>query len=466
MGLELERAAPGTNRSKGRSVMSAFYQSVWRWHFYAGIIFAPFLIILALSGSVYLFKPQIEGQLYKDMLTVREVGAGKLSPDELAAAVRKESPGLAIGSITMPDNPRSTVKMSVSQDGVATTMFADPYTGRITGTINTEKTFTELFKKLHSQLLLSGTLPNRIVELAACWGLVLTITGLYLWWPRGKFTIWGTILPRLGKRGSRQFWRDLHAVPAFWISLLLIAIIMGGLPWSGVVGPQIDKLANSTNTNTPPYAYFMDAPESITRAKDVADNLPWATENLPVPASAAGGYMQISLSEIAGIADRQGVSRPYTITLPQSDKGVFTLSSDKDNPTYNATLHIDQYSGAVLTDVRFADYGILGKLITIGIAFHEGKLFGLANQLLGLTACLGLVLISVGSYVMWRKRAPSGKLGAPNKTRERKVAIGLFVIMGVLGVLMPLVGLSILIVLVLDLLIIRRVPALRSWFSA
>ncbi|GAJ57532.1 hypothetical protein B23_0722 [Geobacillus thermoleovorans B23] len=27
------------------------YAAVWRWHFYAGIIFAPFLIILALSSA-------------------------------------------------------------------------------------------------------------------------------------------------------------------------------------------------------------------------------------------------------------------------------------------------------------------------------------------------------------------------------------------------------------------------------
>ncbi|MCR8984715.1 PepSY domain-containing protein [Brevibacillus laterosporus] len=31
---------------------------VWRWHFYAGVLFSPFLIILACSGALYLFKPQ------------------------------------------------------------------------------------------------------------------------------------------------------------------------------------------------------------------------------------------------------------------------------------------------------------------------------------------------------------------------------------------------------------------------
>lgn len=31
------------------------YRAVWRWHFYAGIIFAPFIILLAITGIIYLF---------------------------------------------------------------------------------------------------------------------------------------------------------------------------------------------------------------------------------------------------------------------------------------------------------------------------------------------------------------------------------------------------------------------------
>lgn len=50
------------------------YAAVWRWHFYAGIIFSPFLIILALSGAVYLFKPQIESALYGHLYEVDKVG--------------------------------------------------------------------------------------------------------------------------------------------------------------------------------------------------------------------------------------------------------------------------------------------------------------------------------------------------------------------------------------------------------
>ncbi|CAM4405383.1 PepSY domain-containing protein [Paenibacillus alkaliterrae] len=450
---------------KSSGLRQAIYQSVWRWHFYAGIVFAPFLIILAFSGAVYLFKPQIEGYLYKDMLVVREVGTTPLSPATIIEKAEKDYPGLKVSSITLPNTKDSSYKMSVNLSGKPTTMYVDPYNGNVLGTLNSDKTFSAFFKKLHSEHVIGGTFANRLVELAACWAVILLLTGLYLWWPRNKSSIWGTVLPRLSKPGSRLFWRDLHAVPAFWLSLVLLVIIASGLPWSGIMGEQIDKLANSTNTNAPPFAYsFGEKPKSVTVAKDIAEDLPWAAENLPVPLSAAGGYVPLGVDDIAGIVNDKNVAKPYTITMPKGKTGVYTVSTAHVKPGNNATLHLDQYSGAVLTDVRFADYGIMANAISYGIAFHEGRLFGLANQLLGLMACIGLILTAVSSYFMWRKRKPKG-LGAPSKPDNTKVTVGVILIMLVCGAMMPLVGLSILIIVLLDLLVIRKIKPLRHWFS-
>jgi len=36
------------------------YRTVWRWHFFAGLFCLPFIILLCLTGSIYLFKPQID----------------------------------------------------------------------------------------------------------------------------------------------------------------------------------------------------------------------------------------------------------------------------------------------------------------------------------------------------------------------------------------------------------------------
>lgn len=449
-------------------LLPALYQAVWRWHFYAGVIFAPFLFILAFSGSVYLFKPQIENVLYRDMLTVRTTGTAALSADDIIAKTERAYPGTTVTSVTFPDDPASTIQLAASRNGASTTMYADPYSGQITGILNSDETFSAFFKKMHSELVIGGTWANRLVELAACWAIILVVTGLYLWWPRHKAAIWGTVLPRLSRPGSRQFWRDLHAVPAFWLSIFMVILIASGLPWSGVLGGQIDRLANATHTNYPPYALsFLAKPEPTTVVtKDVADNVPWAAENLPVPASKAGGYVPLTTQEIAAIADKQQVQLPYTISMPRGETGVYTVSTSHGVPGHDATLHIDPYSGAVLTDVRFDDYGILAKAITLGIALHEGRLFGLANQLLGLVTAIGVMLLAVSSYFMWRKRKPQGKLGAPGKVKDKRATIGVLVIMLVLGALMPLVGLSIIIVMLLDLLIIRRIRPLKHWFAS
>ena len=48
----------------------ALYRLVWRWHFYAGLIVAPFAVLLALTGAIYLFQPQIEDIVYKGLYNV------------------------------------------------------------------------------------------------------------------------------------------------------------------------------------------------------------------------------------------------------------------------------------------------------------------------------------------------------------------------------------------------------------
>jgi uncharacterized iron-regulated membrane protein len=51
------RQSPGT-----------FYRVVWRWHFYAGMIIAPVLFVVAATGALYIFKDEIEAVVYADML--------------------------------------------------------------------------------------------------------------------------------------------------------------------------------------------------------------------------------------------------------------------------------------------------------------------------------------------------------------------------------------------------------------
>ncbi|MGZ0087026.1 PepSY-associated TM helix domain-containing protein [Caldibacillus thermoamylovorans] len=454
----MEQAAKPVDRQR------PMYMAVWRWHFYAGIFFAPFLIILALSGAVYLFKPQIESALYGHLYEVDKIGEKRLPLVELTERVKKQYPHYPIVSVTLEKEAKRTVKIGMMDKGEMVFAFVNPYTGKIQGTLRADENWTEIAKKIHSELLIGGTLANRFVELAACWGFVLLVTGLYLWWPRQSFSVFGTFWPRWRAK-KRLAWRDWHAVTGIWMSGGILLLIVTGMPWTGIMGEAINQVATATNTGYPPFAFsFGPKPESKV-TKEVAQDVPWATEQLPVPSVHGRNTTSLSIDDVYAIAEEKKVKKPFTISLPEGPKGVFTVATSKTKPWDNATLHIDQYSGRVLSDVRFSDYGALAKAITIGIAFHEGRLFGLANQLINLVFCLGLIFLAVSGWVMWRKRKPKG-LGAPARVRDPQTVKTVWGGMIAAAIVMPLFALSLLFIWLFDRLIVPRVPKLREFLAA
>ncbi|WP_369056772.1 PepSY domain-containing protein, partial [Burkholderia gladioli] len=61
----------------------AGYRTLWRWHFYAGLFVMPFLVILAVTGTIYCFQPQIEPLLYPHRLIVTPGAETRLDADTL-----------------------------------------------------------------------------------------------------------------------------------------------------------------------------------------------------------------------------------------------------------------------------------------------------------------------------------------------------------------------------------------------
>jgi uncharacterized iron-regulated membrane protein len=53
--------------SSSESPANRFYRTVWRWHFYAGLFVIPFMLILAATGLIYLFKPQLDAAMYHNL---------------------------------------------------------------------------------------------------------------------------------------------------------------------------------------------------------------------------------------------------------------------------------------------------------------------------------------------------------------------------------------------------------------
>ena len=119
-------------------------------------------------------------------------------------------------------------------------MFVDPYHGDILGEQDAKQNLQAIARAIHGELMI-GTVGDRLIEMAAGWGVVLVVSGVFLWWPRGQAA--GILWPRLNSRG-RVLWRDLHAVTGFWGATLLLVMLLSGMTWTGFWGKQYAQVWN------------------------------------------------------------------------------------------------------------------------------------------------------------------------------------------------------------------------------
>ena len=442
----------------------SFYNLAWRWHFYAGLFVAPFMILLALTGIIYLFKPQLDPLLYADLLEVRP-GHHTLTADTQREQVAAAYPGAQLKQYLPPIAGDRSAQFVILDQGRELNVFVDPYRGVLLGAQDAQNNLQAIARALHGELMI-GTLGDRLIELAAGWGVMLVISGLYLWWPRARSRA-GVLWPRLGSRG-RLFWRDLHAVTGFWGAALLLLMLLSGMTWTGFWGKQYAELWNRF-----PAAMWNDMPTSDTQAASLntatRQTVPWALENTPLPLSGAHAEHQhpgaapsgpaapeISLQQVVDIATARGVEAGYSITPPTTAEGVYTIAVFADDPRNDATLHIDQYSGRVLADVRWEQYGTVARATEVGVMLHEGKMFGPLNQFIILLVCLMILLGSVSGLVIWWKRRPAGGLGVPPLRHDLPKWKTAMAIMLALAVIFPLVGASLIVVWLLDRVLLSR----------
>ena len=456
------------------SIASRNYRILWRWHFYAGLFVMPFLMVLAITGAIYVFKPQIENFLYGDMLRVAASGQSKLAYGKLLGIAARVLPVNAVPtSVAVSADPsRSTEAVFRLPSGDSTSVYLDPYSGRLLGTLSVEHRLMKQVRQIHRDLLL-GRWGGWLMELAACWTLVMLGTGIALWWPRKRFAVWGTLLPRIGLRG-RAVWRELHLVAGIWVAIGALFFILSGLPWSSFWGKNFQALVTWAGSSQPkvvakaPPAHghgmsaMADMPGMKMQELPLA-NVPWAVGATTVPQSHDVPQQALDIDQVVEIAARNGMAT-YQLALPAKSSGVFTASyapgagefvrSDLDR---QRTLHIDQYSGKIVKDLRFADYNPVSKLVTLGVALHMGEYFGLANQLLCAAISLALLGMALTGFVMWWLRRPQNSLGAPKRVLQPPPSITRWKgYMALLGILFPLMGVSMIAVWLGDTLFFKK----------
>jgi uncharacterized iron-regulated membrane protein len=111
------------------------------------------------------------------------------------------------------------------------------------------------------------------------------------------------------------------------------------------------------------------------------------------------------------------------------------------------------------------DNGVLAEVTSIGIDTHMGTQFGLVNRIVMTIACVGVVWGAFSGLMMWWKRRPKKSAGLPRRPTDVHLQRGMIILAVVIGVIFPLVGISMLLILALDKFVIRKIPRLRKTFG-
>lgn len=452
--------------TSGQSRGRAIYATIWRWHFYAGLFVIPFVLLLAVTGAAYLFKPQVER--WEERAFQGLPVAGAVAPQRQVDAALAAFPGASLNSYRLPerDGDAAMVHLAMSDGRTMRDVFVSPQ-GEVLGSITPNTRLMEWTKRIHGQLLL-GKRGSWAVELAASWAFVLVLSGLYLWWPRGR-GLAGVVWPRL-KDGRRLFWRDLHAVTGFWVSSLALVLLITALPWAGVWGSAFKTARTEMGwiKGAQDWTLGGEAPASGGDPHTGHDHTAMMRA-MPMPATAAP---DVGLDAIVAKTKPEKLAFPVIVTPPGAP-GLFgapgamawTVRSDAQNRPLRTSITYDMATGRETAREDFADGHVIDRVVGYGIAWHEGQLFGWVNQLIGVLTAIGLVTMAVSGFVMWRRRKPQGALGAPPPTSVPTRMGGVVVILLVLAALLPLLAVSLILLWLFERLVLPHLPGLGRWLG-
>lgn len=415
-----------------------------RLHFLGGLAVAPFLLIVCITGIANAFTPQIVDAVHGDQLSIIPQHSPQHPLFEQVNVARETYPHGELKSVIVPAGADSSTRVVFSMPDLPDidpssdedlTVYIDPYTNRILGdgvTVKDRPSAQVWLRHLHGNLHLGE--PGRLYsEFATSCVPVLVVAGLFLVVARRR----GSRVHAPTARPVRRWdMRTVHVTLGAVLSVVLVGMAVTGMPQSSYVGDRIDSAVSTLGMTARELEIDKVAPR-------------------------AGGNIG-SLDEVIIAARSTGLHGDLTVTIPSSPGSTFQIEEKPRGwPTASDAVTVDPYSSAVIEHIKWADQPALAKVITIGNSFHDGTLLGLPNQIVVVTTAVGATVLLILGYGMWWRRRPnSGSLpsapGADYRHMRRTTILGLCIVVFLMVWFVPLLGLGLGLLMLIDVLIQRR----------
>lgn len=409
----------------------ALYGRIWRWHFFAALLVVPFVLWQAVTGTLYLWHEEIADWSFHDLRFVTPQPT-RVSYEQQYATALTHHRGERLAFMQVSDQPQRATLFSFSAaNGLAHPAFVNPYTGAYLGSVEPTRWLPGFTRSLHGGWPINPW-GSYLLELGASWGIVMILTGLYLWWPVTANRFSGVLYPRL-RSGSRVFWRDLHSIVGVYFALIVLGFLLTALPWTSFWGERILRPIQQMTGQVAPTAVFFGGKRAHHAEPSAHDSMQHAA---------------LSIEALIARARAQG-ARDLLEIWPLASDGPINVRSRRTTAASEVYVQLDRRTGTVLARALWSDYPVVPKIIATGVDLHEGKFFGRANQIFNTVVAAALVWLAVTGFIGWYKRRPDGGLAAPPK-RELSLPRSIVASGAAVCVVLPLLGLSVAVLYSLD----------------
>jgi len=366
-------------------------------HLWLGLTSGIIIFLVCLSGTILTFEKEIE-QWFKEEMKVQATG-NKISLSQIVDDPNIQAKGQLM-AITVPTDNAAPYQLSIKEDPKqrrGSTYEVNPYTAEI---LAPQKTGMDDFMfsmfKLHRWLLMDIELGRPIVGIATIIFLILSISGIVLWFP--KKVKWKTVKAGFKIKTSANWKRinhDLHNTLGFYSCLLILIMGITGLCWS--------------------FEGYRDGLSSLMGAKVFGNR----GAQPKVDLENLKGDKAIDLEQAVLLANNTlDYNGTLTITLPNEKNPVYEFRKIADDSW--STVAQDQLqihtSGKIIHKELYADKPLNVKIASAIRPIHTGEIYGTFSKWLYFLACLiGTSLPITGTIIYINKLKKKSK-------RRRKLA--------------------------------------------
>ena len=355
-------------------------QVIFQLHLWAALTVGLVLLVVAVTGSFLVFRPELDPVFNRDLFAVPPAGAPR-PLDDLVAAARQAHPDAKVDYVRLARDPGASVQVAFLDKRV---VFLNPATAAVLGQRGRYEGFFGRSEQWHRFLLL-GKVGAYLARAGAMLTIFILLTGFYLWLPPVLRVLrMGLVLDF--KLKGRAWHFNLHKVVGFYAGGVVLVSALTGLPQS------FDWMAHGV------YQGWGAAP-----AGPPLHSTPPAADARVVP-------IQAWLEQAQRLVPDADVRMIYFPRKPEAPVEIFSADRAAFHENARSYLFLEAYSGAVLRAVPYVASTPGVKFYLVAMSLHFGQYGGWVGRIILLAGTLAVPILAVTGVAMFirrRRRRPA-----------------------------------------------------------